>query len=713
MKRLMMFLAAAACCIAARAEEVTSPDGSVKVNFTVAEGGVPTYDVTYKGKSVLLPSRLGLQLKSGGDLTEGFELTRTERASFDETWQPVLGEVRDIRNRYNELAVTLTQPATERFIVVRFRVFDDGVGFRYEFPYQDRLGYFVVKEERTEFALPGDETICWVPGDYDTQEYPVSRSRISEIRALTPSVRIGNASQTAFSDCSVQTPTQLVMDNGLYVNLHEAALVDYSCMHLEVDDRTNVLTSHLTPDARGDKGHLQTPCRSPWRTVIVAESGAGILSSHLTLNLNEPCAYEDTSWIHPTKYCGIWWEMIVGGKTWSYSNELNNVKLDLVDYRKLKPNGTHGATTEATKAMIDFAAEHGLDAVLVEGWNIGWEDWSGCEKDYVFDFVTPYPDYDLDEVTRYAASKGVKIIMHHETSSSVRNYERHLPAALELMDRHGMDAIKCGYVGNILPRGEHHYGQWMNNHYLYALTEAGKHRIMVNGHEAVRPTGLCRTYPNLIGNESAMGTEYEAFRGNNPDHTTFLPFTRLIGGPMDYTPGIFEQDLTQINPGNKNRVNTTLARQLGLYVTLYSPLQMAADLPRNYERFPDAFRFIEEVALDWDDSRYIEAEPGDYVVVARKAKNTDNWFMGATVDENGHEAAFTLDFLDPGVKYIATIYADAPDAHYRTNPQAYTVTRRVVTSKTKFRQQCAPGGGFAVTIYPATKEELKGVKNYR
>ena len=710
MKKFLLFLLASLAVAGASAQQVVSPGGTVKVIFSLAEGGVPTYEVSFDGRAVILPSRLGLELKSGGDLIDGFELVAADYDTFDQTWQPVWGEVRDIRNHYNEMALTLRQPATERTLIVRFRLYDDGVGFRYEFPYQDNLGYFVIREERTEFALGGDHTICWVPGDYDTQEYAVMKTRISEIRRELPGDIYGNASQTVFSECAVQTPTQIITDDGLYINLHEAALVDYSCMHLDVDDGRYVLTSHLTPDARGDKGYMQTPCRSPWRTVIVGRTGADILASHLTLNLNEPCALEDTSWIKPIKYCGIWWEMIVGSKTWAYTEELNNVKLDRVDYTRLKPNGRHGATTRYAEKFIDFAAEHGLDAVLIEGWNIGWEDWCGMEKDYVFDFVTPYPDFDIDRVNRYAEQKGVQIIMHHETSGSLRNYERHLPAALDLMEKYGMKAIKSGYVGNILPRGEHHYGQWENNHYLYCVQQAAERRIMVNAHEATRPTGLCRTYPNLIGNESACGTEYEAFHGNNPDHTTLLPFTRLIGGPMDYTPGIFEMDLSKINPDNKNRVNSTLARQLALYVTMYSPLQMAADLPEHYERFPDAFRFIEEVALDWDDSRYLAAEPGDYVVVARKAKGTDDWYVGATVDENGYQADFPLDFLDPGRSYIAEIWADAPDAHYADNPQAYTVRRAAVNSKSRLRQRCAPGGGFAMTIRPAAKEELRGLK---
>lgn len=719
MKRFYLILSLLSLTLGgASAEELRSPDGRLSLDFELRDG-VPVYSLHFDGREVIAESRLGLELKGGEDLTAGFETVGVERSEFDETWHPVWGEVSSIRNRYNEMAVTLRQPVMpsgrqcERTMVLRFRLYDDGIGFRYEFPYQENLSYFVIKEERTEFAMTGDHTACWVPGDYDTQEYPITKCRLSQIREMLPKAVLSNNSQEVFSPTGVQTALQLQTDDGIYLNIHEAALVDYSCMHLDLDDRRMVFTSHLTPDARGDKGHMQAPCHSPWRSVIVADNACDILASHLTLNLNEPCAYDDTSWIHPVKYIGVWWEMITGMSTWAYTDAVNNVRLGVTDYAALEPNGRHAANTARVKEYIDFAAAHRIDAVLVEGWNVGWEDWAGNEKDYVFDFVTPYPDFDIDEINRYAAEKGVKMIMHHETSSSVRNYERHMHEAYALMNRYGYQAVKSGYVGNILPRGEHHYGQWMNNHYLYALTEAARYRIMVNAHEAVRPTGLCRTYPNLIGNESAMGTEYEAFIGNAPDHTTLLPFTRLMGGPMDYTPGIFEMDVSRISPDNKNFVHSTLARQLALYVTMYSPLQMAADLPENYNRFLDAFRFIEDVALDWDDSRYIEAEPGDYITVARKEKGGDTWFVGCTADEQGHVADFRLDFLDPDCSYIATVYADAPDAHYERNPQAYTIADYVVDSGTRFVQRCAAGGGFAVRIRKATADELKGVKRYK
>lgn len=685
--------------VPARAEVVKSPGNLVAVEADVVDG-VPTYSVTYKGKTVVKPSRLGLELVDSPSLLDGFELLGTDTLSFDEIWQPVWGENRDIRNRYNELLLKLRQPATDRLMNIRVRVYDDGMGLRYEFPQQNKLRYFTVKDERTEFAMTGDHTAWWIPGDYDTQEYQWTESRLSEIRGKLQDAVTENASQTLFSPTGVQTSLQLKTEDGLYINLHEAALVDYSCMHLNLDDKAMVFTSWLTPDAQGNKGRLQTPCKSPWRTVMVSDDARDILASNLILNLNDPCAYDDTSWIKPVKYIGVWWEMIAGGKPWSYTDQLPSVKLDQVDYSKLKPHGRHPANNANVRKYIDFAAEHGFDQVLVEGWNIGWEDWAGNSKDYVFDFQTPYPDFDIAALNEYAHSKGVRLLMHHETSSSVRNYERHLPAAFALMEKYGYNAIKGGYVGPILPRGEHHYSQWINNHYLYVVTEAAKHHFMVNAHEAVRPTGLCRTYPNLIGNESACGTEYESFTGNDPGHTTILPFTRLQGGPMDYTPGIFDMDMKAVGHAPGGHVNSTLARQLALYVTMYSPLQMAADIPEVYNQYLDAFQFIKDVALDWDKSIYLEAEPGRYITAARKAKGTDNWFVGCTADENGHRSELRLDFLDPDKKYEATIYADAKDANYKTNPQAYTITKRTVTAKTKLTLQAAPGGGYAISIIP-------------
>lgn len=699
---------------ATKVYQQVSPDNNVHLSFELQEKGKPSYSLQYKKSQVINPSTLGLELNGQESLQEGFEVVNTSTSSFDETWQPVWGENKDIRNHYNELLVELKQTLTGRFMNLRFRVYDDGIGFRYEFPQQRNLVYFVVREEHSQFAMSGDHTAWWIPGDYDTQEYDYTESKLSEIRGLLQGAVSGNASQTVFSPTGVQTSLQMKTAEGLYINLHEAALVDYSCMHLNLDDKNLIFESWLTPDAVGNKAYMQSPCHTPWRTVMVSDDARKILASNLILNLNEPCKYEDTSWIKPVKYIGVWWEMIAGGKPWAYTWDIPSVKLDETDYTGVKPNGVHPANNANVKKYIDFAAEHGFDQVLVEGWNIGWEDWFGNSKDYVFDFQTPYPDFDIKMLNEYAHSKGVKLMMHHETSSSVRNYERHMEAAYQLMNKYGYNSVKSGYVGNMIPRGEHHYGQWLNNHYLYAVTEAAKHRIMVNAHEAVRPTGLCRTYPNLIGNESARGTEYEAFAGNKPFHTTVLPFTRLQGGPMDYTPGIFEMDMNKLNPNSHSHVNSTLARQLALYVTMYSPLQMAADLPENYERFMDAFQFIKDVAVDWDESRYLEAEPGRYIVVARKAKGTDNWFVGCTSNEDGHISALKLDFLNKDKKYIATVYEDSKDAHYRTNPQAYTIRKGIVSAKSVLKMKAAPGGGYAISIMEVTdKDAMKGVKNLK
>ncbi len=736
-------------------QTVKSPNGQVALTFSL-DGTRPQYELTYKGKSVILPSHLGLELArdkhaSKGldetDLMDHFTIADVKTSSFDETWKPVWGETKTIRNQYNEMAVTLHQiinipvaagrpdaPGValedrSRDMIIRFRVYDDGLGFRYEFPQQPNLVYFLIQDERTEFRMTGDHTAWWLPGDYDTQEQMTQESRLSEIRSrFNNAVNWGNSSVAVFSPTGVQTSLQMKTTDGLYINIHEAACIDYATMHLElVDAQTKGLTtkldggsnaytpapapsrfplpspftfvSHLTPDATGLKGAMQTPCQSPWRTIIVSDDARDMLSSNLILNLNEPCALDDVSWIHPTKYCGVWWEMIVGKSSWNYTNDFPSIKLDQIDWHSVKPNGRHAANNEKVRRYIDFAAKNGLDQVLVEGWNVGWEDWANMWKRDVFDFVTPYPDFDIAALNQYAHSKGVKLMMHHETSSSTQNYERHLEDAYRLMNRYGYDAVKSGYVGDIIPRGDHHYSQSSNNHYLYCIQEAAKHHVMVNAHEAVRPTGLCRTYPNLVGNESARGTEYEAFGGNRPDHTLILPFTRLQGGPMDYTPGIFETQLSSWSQ-NSSWVRTTLAGQLALYLTMYSPLQMAADLPEHYER-PDlapAFQFIRDVACDWDDSRYLEAEPADYITVARKAKGTDNWFIGGKCDENGHKSVIHLDFLDKGRKYEATIYADDAKAHYETNPKAYTITKRTVKAGDTLKLTEAPGGGFAISL---------------
>lgn len=710
MKLKLVLSALALLSVSAKADIIKSPDGAISVDFQV-KNGIPTYKVDYKNMAVIKESKLGLELRDGNNLMDGFEQIGDSVSTFDETWQPVWGEVKDIRNHYNEYLAQLKQSATDRYMNIRFRVYNDGIGFRYEFPQQKNLVYFVIKEEHSQFAMTGDHTAWWIPGDYDTQEYDYTESKLSEIRTLLPQAVTANASQTVFSPTGVQTSLQMKTAEGLYINLHEAALINYSCMHLNLDDKNFVFESWLTPDAEGYKGRLQAPCHSPWRTVMVSDDARNILASHLILNLNEPCKLKDTSWIKPVKYMGVWWEMITGKGSWSYTNALPSVQLNHCDYSKLPPNGTHSANNENVKRYIDFASKHGFDQLLVEGWNVGWEDWFGNQKDYVFDFVTPYPDFDIKMLNEYAHEKGMKLMMHHETSSSSRNYERHLEQAYQLMNKYGYNAVKSGYVGNMLPYGEHHYGQWMNNHYLYCLTEAAKHKIMVNAHEAVRPTGLCRTYPNLVGNESARGTEYQAFGGSKPFHTTVLPFTRLQGGPMDYTPGIFEMNISKLNPNNNSHVNTTLANQLALYCTMYSPIQMAADLPENYERFMDAFQFIKDVAIDWDDSKYLEAEPGDYITVARRAKGTGNWFVGCVAGQKEHRSTISLDFLDADKKYIATIYADGKDADYRTNPQSYTITKGIVTNKSKLTLKAVVGGGYAISIFEVKDNmELKGLK---
>ena len=689
------------------AQQVKSPNGNVVVSFSLVDNGVPTYQVSYKGKPVIKQSRLGLELTPSNNdgikpedtnLMNGFKVSNTETSSFKEVWKPVWGETSSILNHYNEMAVSLTQEHPNRTIIVRFRVYNDGMGLRYEFPRQSNLGYFIIKDEHTQFAMAGDHTAWWLPGDYDTQEYETVTSKLSEIRSKMKSAVTDNTSQTTFSDTGVQTSLQMKSSDGLYINLHEAACVNYPTMHLNLDDKNMVFESWLTPDAQGNKAYMQAPRTTPWRTLIVSDDARDMLSSNLILNLNEPCQYDDTSWIKPVKYCGVWWEMIVGRKSWSYTDEFPAVEIGVTDFSKAKPNGRHGATTAEVKRYIDFAAKNGLDQVLVEGWNIGWEDWFGHSKFKVFDFQTPYPDFDIKALNEYAHSKGVKLLMHHETSASVMNYERYMQDAYKLMNKYGYNSVKSGYVGNIIPRGEHHYGQVMNNHYLYAVTEAAKHKIMVNAHEATRPTGLCRTYPNLIGNESARGTEYEAFGGNNPDHTVILPFTRLQGGPMDYTPGIFETQLKNWS-SNQSYVHTTLAGQLALYLVMYSPLQMAADLPEHYEKYSDAFQFIKDVAVDWDDSKYIEAEPGDYITVARKAKGTDNWFIGGKCDENGHKAVIKLDFLDKGKTYECTIYSDAVDADYEKNPKAYSIVRKQVKRGDVLKINEARGGGFGVSLF--------------
>ncbi|MBR1956463.1 MAG: glycoside hydrolase family 97 catalytic domain-containing protein [Bacteroidales bacterium] len=704
-------------------QTLKSPSGNMEMTFHLTAEGTPQYALNYGDQQVILPSNLGFEFRGvlkaqqlvfnqDGTISkedrqpcysfyDGFKVESVETATFDETWEPVWGEEKEIRNHYNELLVNLVQTSSEKKMSVRFRLYDDGLGFRYEFPYQKNLSYFVIKEELTQFALTGDHTAWWVPGDYDTQEYNFVESRLSEISAKMEAAINPNDSQTPFSSNGVQTSLQMRTDSGLYINIHEAALIDYPCMHLDLDPKTFTFVSHLTPDAQGWKGRMQTPCNTPWRTVQVAPSATAQLASRLILNLNEPCALESTDWIKPVKYIGVWWEMITGKGSWAYTNDYASVQLGKTDYSKATPNGFHSANNEKVRRYIDFAAEHGFDQVLVEGWNEGWEDWANCSKDYVFDFVTPYPDFDIEALNKYAHSKGVKLMMHHETSSSVRNYERHLDQALDLMDKYGYNSIKGGYVGDILPIGEHHYSQSLINHYMYVLKKAADHKVMINAHEAVRPTGICRTYPNLIGNESARGTEYQAFGGTMPHHVTILPFTRLNGGPMDYTPGIFVMDLASVTEGrNQSWVNATIANQLALYITLYSPLQMAADLPEHYAQFMDAFQFIKDVDIDWIQSKYLLAEPGEYLAIARQGKKNGQWFVGGVTDDHQRTLDVPFSFLEAGKKYVAKVYADdiAAGAHYKNNPQVYKIYEVEVTSESVLPIEMAAGGGFAISL---------------
>ena len=699
MKNIFSFILVLTAIFGASAQEFQSPNGNFKMSFSLGNDGTPMYQLFFENKEVIKKSKLGLELqKDKKSLVNDFKVMDTKESTFNETWKTVWGEETQIQNHYNELAVTLKQNETDREIIVRFRLFNEGLGFRYEFPQQKNLIYFVIKEERTEFAMTGNHTAFWIPGDYDTQEYDYTESKLSEIRSLFRGAVSENASQKQFSDTGVQTSLMMKTADGLYINIHEAALINYSCMHLNLDDKNFVFQSHLTPDAKGNKGHIQAPSVSPWRTIIVSNDAREVLASRMTLNLNEPCKIENTSWIKPVKYVGVWWEMITGKNSWAYTDDLPSIQLGVTDYTKVKQSAKHAANTKHVKEYIDFAALHGFDAVLVEGWNEGWEDWFGHEKDYVFDFISAYPDFDVKGIHEYAKSKGIKMIMHHETSGATRNYERHLDVAYQFMKDNGYNAVKSGYVGNILPLGEHHYSQSIINHYQYCIEKAVDYEIMVNAHEAVRPTGICRTYPNLIGNESARGTEFQAFGGSKANHTTVLPFTRLMGGPMDYTPGIFEMDIAKLNPGNNSHVNTTLANQLGLYVVMYSPLQMAADLPENYNRFLDAFQFIKDVPVEWATSKYVEAEPGYYITTARKDKNSNNWFVGNVNGLKARTSTISLDFLEKGKKYEATIYADASDAHYKTNPQAYKITKQKVTYKSKLQLTTAPGGGYGISI---------------
>lgn len=683
-----------------KAQVLTSPDGNVSLDFRLLSDGTPVYSLQYKGREVIKESRMGFLVSPEFVFCKDFEQIEERMGEADTVWHPVLGQYRDIRDHHKELFVALRQKYTGWLLNIRFRLFDDGLGFRYEFPVQEDLRNFTLKEEVTEFRLTGDHKAFWLPGDYDTNEYPTTTSLLSEVAFLTDSVRQEPLAVKSFTpDLAVQTPLMLKSADGLYINIHEAALVDYPAMQLNLDDKSFCLSAHLTPDKNGAKGFMQTGNVTPWRTIVVSDDARDILASNLILNLNEPCKLEDTSWIHPVKYVGVWWEYFTGqGSTWAYTKN-QDIVIGKTDYTKEMPNGTHAANTAHVKEYIDFASRNGFDAVLVEGWNEGWEANFAYVKEHIYSFTRPYPDFDVSELQRYAAEKKVKIIMHHETTSSVCDYERQMEDAFRFMSEHGYDAVKTGYVGPIIPRSEHHDGQWMVNHYLRVVKMAAKYKAMVNSHEAVRPTGLCRTYPNWIAQESARGTEFESFKGNRPDHTTILPFTRLMGGPMDYTPGIFEGDLS-VYGLNKAKLSTTLVKQLALYVTMYSPLQMAADLYTNYEKYPDAFQFIKDVAVDWDDTYILEAEPGDYITIARKAKGKDEWYVGGITDENSREATIDLSFLPRGKNYRAVIYADGEKADWRTTPKDYVIFSKKVNSKTVLKQRLAPSGGVAVSIKP-------------
>lgn len=698
----------------ASAQQLTSPDGNLSLEFMERADGVPAYRLDYKGKPVLISGRLGL-LTEEADLTRGFKQTNLERASVDNYWNPVWGEYNRVRNHYNEMTVTLEQPETGRILNIRFRLFDDGLGFRYELPLQRKMNYLTVKDEVTEFNLTGNHKAFCIPGDYDTNEFAYTTAPLSEI-AVDMEKRIAKKSYESKAEggLTVQTPLMMKSEDGIYLNIHEAALVDYAGMLLNVDDKQFKLSAHLTPDKLGKKGYLQLPVLSPWRTVIVSDDARDILASQLIYNLNEPCQYEDTSWIRPMKFVGVWWEMFTGeGKTWAYS-DFYQAKPGITDYAKLNPNGHHPANTAHVKEYIDFASAHGIDGILVEGWNEGWEDWASYRKDRQFLFNKAYPDFDVKELQRYAKEKGVQMVMHHETAANAADYERQLDEAFQFMVDNGYHAVKTGYVGYIIPRNEYHSSQWMNNHYIHVARRAADYKVMVNSHEAVRPTGLCRTYPNWLAQESARGGEFETMGGNDPDHTCILPFTRLKGGPMDYTPGIFETRLSYYNGEKPNeRVHTTLVKQMALYMTMPSPIQMVADLPSNYARFPDAFRFIEDVAVDWDNSWYLEAEPGDYITVARKAKGKNEWFVGGITDENSRTATIPFSWLPEGKQYIATIYEDGKDADWDTNPQSYRIRKVVVTPKSVLKQKLAAGGGVAISIKEADKAEMKGLKTIR
>ncbi len=679
-------------------QTLSSPNGALQLSFRLSKEGTPTYALTFKGQTVIGESPLGFVINQKEDFSSDFETISVQYTETNTVWQPVLGENKDIRDHHKELLVHLKQKSSGRLLDLRFRLFDDGLGFRYEFPIQANFRHFRIQEELTVFQLVGDHKAFWIPADYDTNEFPITTSALSEIPQLIDKVREEPlAAKAPTPNVAVQTSLMLKTTEGLYLNLHEAALANYPAMMLNLDATHHRLSAHLVPDKNGVKGYIQTGSTTPWRTIVVSDDARDILASNLILNLNEPCKIEDTSWIRPTKYIGVWWEYFIGGgSTWAYT-DYRDIHIGTTDYSQLPPNGHHGANTPHVKKYIDFAAQHGFDAVLVEGWNEGWEDNYAYNKERIYSFTKAYPDFDVVALQQYAAAKGVKLIMHHETTSSVIDYERQLHEAFRFMNQHGYEAVKTGYVGPIVPRSEYHDGQWMVNHYNYVAETAARYRIMVNSHEAARPTGMSRTYPNWVAQESARGTEFESFNGNRPDHTTLLPFTRLIGGAMDYTPGIFEGDLSRYG-NNKAQLSTTLSKQLALYVTMYSPLQMAADLPENYEKYLDAFQFIKDVAADWDNTYILEAEPGDYISIARKAKGKNEWFVGAITDENARNTVIDFSFLPAGKTYTATLYADGKTADWRTNPKSYTIKKMKVTHQTKLKQRLAPSGGLAISI---------------
>jgi glucan 1,4-alpha-glucosidase len=685
---------------------INSPNGNIQLGLNNRDNGDLIYRLFYKNKKAVEPSGLGFRFKSPELLLTRFEIIKIDSSAADESWKPVWGEQSSIRNHYKQLVLQLRDKSGSGILMtVIFRVFNDGMGFRYLFPKQDKLNHFIVADELTQFAMNGDHMTFWIPGDYDTNEYSYYTTRLSEVDATGGGKAQEITAKTFFEKNAVQTPLMMKSADGLYINIHEAALVNYPAMNLVVDKPAYTFNAHLVPDAVGNKAYLQTPVATPWRTIVVSDKATEILVSRIILNLNEPSKIKDPSWIRPQKFVGVWWEMHVGKSSWDYSGgQVGSQQSAKVP---------HGANTANVKRYIDFAAKNGIQAVLVEGWNTGWEDWFGQWKEDVFDFVTPYPDFNVTELAAYAKSKGVKIIMHHETSASVTNYERWMDTAYRFMKRYGYNSVKTGYVGRIIPRAEHHDGQWMIRHYERVAKKTADYQIMVDMHEPVRSTGLHRTYPNWLASEAARGNEFNAWSvGNPPDHETILPFTRLMGGPMDYTPGIFKIKMSTYNPGKKEQVHTTLAKQLALYITMYSPLQMAADLPENYEARMDAFQFIRDVAVDWDDTKVLDAEPGDYIVIARKAKGKANWFIGAITDENARDFTSSLNFLDAGKKYLATIYHDADNASWNDNPEAYKIEKFIVTSTTKLQLKLAPGGGTAVSMMPATANDVKQVKSY-